>query len=110
MAAGLAIVGGLKLFGAAKGYSDAKKGAKAQRAIDEENIQRQIRENQETIRRTKSGMLSTEATASTAAASSGFGRGSTKDTYVDKLKKIHARDLDWLEESQASGIDISRVY
>ncbi len=112
MAAGMAIVGGIRAAGAVKGYRDERKAATNQRDIDNQNIERQIKENAETVRRTEESQRAGLATASTAAAGSGFATdkpGGVKARYLEGLKGLYKSDLDWLKESQKSGVDIAQT-
>lgn len=107
MAAGMAIVGGVKAAGAIKGARDEKKAAQAQQGIDAENIARMKEENKETIKRTEERQQEIEASGRTAAAASGFAKGSSKQSYMDSLQKTHQSDLDWLKKSAESNVSIA---
>lgn len=107
MSAGMAIVGGVRAVGAVKGYADTKAGAKDQRAADQANIERMKLENAETIKRTEEQQRLVEGKATTAAAGSGFGAGSSKAGYVESLAKTHAEDLDWLKTAGESNVELA---
>lgn len=107
MSAGMAVVAGVKAVGAIKSSRDAKKGAKEQQAADQANIERMKAENAETVKRTEEQQRLVEGKATAAAAGTGFGAGSSKDSYVEALTKTHAEDLDWLKEAGESNVELA---
>ena len=107
MGAGMAIMGGIKVAGAIRGRKAGKKAGKAQARIDAENRARMISENKEVLARAKSDVSSVQSTGKTRAAGSGFAKGGVKTDYLDRLSKVHERDLDWLESAQESGVSIA---
>ena len=107
MSAGLAITAGLKLYGAFKSRSDQKKAAAAQAKIDAENLANLKAENKETLSRATADVAALESTGRTRGAASGFGAGSAKTSYLDRLSAVHQRDLDWLKTAGESNVRIA---
>ena len=107
MAAGAAIVGGVKAAGAVKGFRNSRSAADDQRDIDRANTERMRREGEETIKRTAYDQQMKESTALVAAGGSGFGAKGSKGSYLDGMAELHKSDLAWLKDSVKSGIDIS---
>jgi len=108
MAAGMAVVGGVRAAGAIYGNKVEKAAAADQYSVDQQNIERMQEENAETIRRTQQDMERSEATAQTAGAGSGFAAGGVKSQYLEGMKGTHAADIAWLKESAESNVDIAR--
>lgn len=103
-----AVLAGVAVYSAISGKRASNQAASAQSSIDAQNTARIQREGKETIARTRDTQQRLEAEAVTEAAGTGFARGGTVDNYVQALKESHKKDLDWLEESLASNIDISQ--
>ena len=107
MGVGLAVMGGIQVAGAIRGRRQGKKAAAGQAAIDAENLERIKAENAEVLSRAKSDVSSVQSTGQARAAGSGFAAGGVKTSYLDRMSKVHERDLDWLESSQESGVSIA---
>lgn len=101
-----AIGAGVAVAGAIGGYVSSRKAAKEQKKLDRENRALYKRELDESIRRTQETQRTTEATASTQVAASGFAVGSSLDRYVDTMQAQHSSDIDWMRTSGASILSI----
>lgn len=102
IAAGAAIKG----IGARRSKKASKKAAKEQRRLDAENTALYQREVGESIRRAEVSNRGTEGFARTQIGSSGFGQGSSLDSYLDSMRESHTSDIDWMRESGASNVAI----
>lgn len=107
MATGV-IIGGAVL-GAVGKYKERKAGkaaASEQARLDAENRRLYQLEVDESVKRTKAVNEQTEGIAAANVGASGFGVGSSMDSYLDTIKSTHASDVEWMETSGASNIAI----
>ena len=102
IAAGAAIKG----IGSRRSKKASKKAAKEQKKLDAENTALYKREVGESIRRAEQSNRGTEGFARTQIGSSGFGAGSSLDSYLDSMRADHTSDIDWMRESGASNVAI----
>ena len=103
MGAGLIIGGGiLKGIGAIKNKKAADRSAKEQRQLDEENIRLDKLEIAESISRTESSNRQSAGMAEAQIGASGFGGGSSMNSYLSTIKAEQASDVDWMKTSGAS--------
>ena len=96
---GGAVIGGV---GAMKGKKADKKASDEQLRLDEENRKMYEMEVAESVRRTEQTNRQVAGTAATQIGASGFGGGSSLDSYMDTLQSQQTSDVDWMRESGAS--------
>lgn len=108
MSMGFLIAGAVfQTIGAMQSKSAAKRGARDQHALDLENIELEKKETGESIRRTEEVNAQTRGTAKAQIGASGFGSGSSLDSYLETIKQEQTSDIDWMRTSGASRADIS---
>lgn len=100
---GGAVLGGI---GAIKGSKAEKAAAADQERLDAENRILYQMEIDESIKRTEQVNRRTEGLASAQIGASGFGGGSSLDTYMQTIQATHSSDVDWMQTSGASNVAI----
>ena len=96
---GGAVIGGI---GAVKQGKATKAGAAEQARLDAENQRLYEMEVGESIRRTEQTNRQVSGMASTQIGASGFGGGSSMDSYMQTLESQQSSDVDWMRTSGAS--------
>lgn len=96
---GGAVIGGI---GAVKKGKATKSAAEEQRILDAENKRLYEMEVAESVRRTEQTNRQVAGTASTQIGASGFGGGSSMNTYMQTLEAQQTSDVDWMKTSGAS--------
>ena len=107
MAVGV-VVGGavIKGVGSVKQSKAMKKAGREQERLDAENRRLYQLEVDESVRRTEDVNRQTAGLAATQIGASGFGGGSSMDTYMQTLEATQSADVDWMRTSGASNIAI----
>ena len=106
LAAGAAIKGIGRRRSAKKQKKADKRAIAEQERLDAENRELYRAEVGESVRRTEISNRETEGFASAQIGASGFGGGSSLDTFFESMQETHASDVDWMETSGASNIAI----
>ena len=107
MAFGFLVAGAaIKGIGAFRSRKAGKRAAREQQRLDAENTALYKREVGESIRRAEISNRGTEGFARTQIGSSGFGSGSSLDSYLSTMRASHTSDVDWMRESGASNVAI----
>lgn len=104
---------GILVGGAVIGAIGSKKASSAQAAagreqerLDAENRKLYQMEVDESVRRTTDINRQTAGLASSQIGASGFGGGSSMDSYMKTLEATQEADIDWMQTSGASNIAI----
>ena len=107
MATGVLIGGAvIKGIGSKKESDAMKKSGREQERLDAENRRLYQTEVDESVRRTEDVGRQTAGLAATQIGASGFGGGSSMDTYMQTLEATQQSDVDWMKTSGASNIAI----
>jgi hypothetical protein len=105
-----AIIGGIGagigLIGGYKEKKAAKKGAAEQRRLDAINTANYKKEVGESVKRTTRSNEQAEGNASVNIGGSGFGGGSSMESYLATIKSTHRSDVEWMQSSGASNAAI----
>lgn len=108
MSMGFLIAGAVfQTIGAIQAKSANKRSAIEQLALDRENIELGKKETAESIRRTEEVNAQTVGFAKTQIGASGFGSGSSMDSYLQTIQQEQSSDVDWMRTSGASRADIA---